>query len=278
MSSRPALSRSSRASLVRGHPVAAFLLLTMLLSWWPWPLYAVGRFPLPIASFGPFLAALIVLALTRGKTGILALLRSMVHWRVRPLWWVLAVGVPVGLSLAGTLINLGLGAASPSPAQLANWTSIPLTFLVALLIPGFGGAWEEPGWRGYALPQLIPRLGWVRASLILGVVGALWHLPMILTGLDSWWELVLLMGANVVLARLYLASGGSVLLMMVLHATNNAVSGNYFTPMFTGADAARQAGLTALLWVALAAAILVVEFRRSQHPGTRTVSPHYSNT
>lgn len=278
MTSRPAFSGSATASLVRAHPMTAFLVLTVLLSWWPWPLYAAGRFPLPIASFGPFLAAVAVLALTRGRTGVVALLRPMVHWRVRPLWWLLAIGVPVGISLAGTLLNLSLGAAGPSPAQLANWTSIPLTFLVALLIPGLGGAWEEPGWRGYALPRLIPQQGWVRASLILGVVGALWHLPMILSGLDSWWELVLLLGANVVLARLYLASGGSVLLMMVLHATNNAVSGSYFTPMFTGIDAARQAGLIALLWVVLAAAILVLDLRRTRHAQSQSIRPHYSTT
>jgi membrane protease YdiL (CAAX protease family) len=276
MGARPAFSPSF-ASLVRSRPITAFLVLTVLLSWWPWPLYALGRFPLPVASFGPFLAALIVLAYTHGKTGILALLRSMVRWRVKPLWWLLAVGVPVALSLIGALINLGLGAASPAPAQLANWTSIPLSFLMALLIPGFGGAWEEPGWRGYALPRLIAQRGWVRASLLLGVVGALWHLPMILSGLDSAWELVLLMGANVVLARLYLASGGSVLLMMVLHATNNAFSGSYVTPMFTGADAARQAGLVAVLWAGLAAAILILESRRSQQASTQTASAHYSN-
>ena len=39
-----------------------------------------------IIGFGPFLAALIVLALIRGKVGVLGLLRRMVRWRVNSVW------------------------------------------------------------------------------------------------------------------------------------------------------------------------------------------------
>ena len=35
---------------------------------------------------------------------------------------------------------------------------------------------------------------------------------------------------------------------MVMHATNNAVSGEYFSPMFTGADSTRQSWLLVLVW------------------------------
>jgi hypothetical protein len=52
--------------LIRRRPLLSFFLLACLLSWWPAVLYAVDASPLPIASFGPFLAALIVLALTGG--------------------------------------------------------------------------------------------------------------------------------------------------------------------------------------------------------------------
>jgi hypothetical protein len=46
------------ARLVRRHPLPAFfiLILAYALSWWGWPLYAAGLSPVPIASFGPFLA------------------------------------------------------------------------------------------------------------------------------------------------------------------------------------------------------------------------------
>ncbi|MGH3911896.1 MAG: hypothetical protein ACRDTC_00575, partial [Pseudonocardiaceae bacterium] len=61
-------------SLVKRHPLIAFFVLGFALSWWPWILYAFGLYPAPIASFGPFLAALVVLAVARGKGGVVGLL------------------------------------------------------------------------------------------------------------------------------------------------------------------------------------------------------------
>ena len=49
-------------SLVRRYPLTAFFVLACALSWWPWILYSVGLLPNPIVDFGPFLAALVVLA------------------------------------------------------------------------------------------------------------------------------------------------------------------------------------------------------------------------
>ncbi len=39
---------------------------------------------------------------------------------------------------------------------------------------------EEIGWRGFAMPRLVARLGWVGGTLVLGVLWASWHLPMFL--------------------------------------------------------------------------------------------------
>jgi hypothetical protein len=108
----------------------------------------------PIASFGPFLAAIVVLALTEGKAGLLGLFRRMVRWRVSPGWYVVALLLPAVLAAAATVLNVMLGAERPSAVELSGWTGLFATFAIRLLIPGFGGAWEEPGWRGYALPYL----------------------------------------------------------------------------------------------------------------------------
>jgi membrane protease YdiL (CAAX protease family) len=259
MSTRRAGATSPRAAAdataSRPH-LLLFLTLAFALSWWPWPLYLTGRLPLPIASFGPFLAAVAVLCLGPRRGAVRDLLRSMVTWRVRPLAWALAVLTPVVLTGAAVAVNLLLGA---EPAEGPSWSSaaqLPVAFLAALLVPGFGGAWEEPGWRGYALPRLQERWGFARAAIALGVVGAAWHLPLILAGLDSWWDVPLLLGVNVVIARIFGLSGGSVLLMMVLHATNNAFSGGFVTPMFDGPDAGRQAALVALVWLVAAGLVL----------------------
>ena len=61
-------------SLVRRHPLITFFVLAYALSWWPSILYAFDLSPLPIVGFGPFLAALVVLAVTQGKSGVMTLL------------------------------------------------------------------------------------------------------------------------------------------------------------------------------------------------------------
>ena len=70
---------------------------------------ALGLFPNPIASFGPFLAAIVVLALTQGKAGLLGLFRRMGRWRIPPGWYVVALLLPAALAAAAVL-NVLLGA------------------------------------------------------------------------------------------------------------------------------------------------------------------------
>ena len=91
------MSRLSTA--VKRHPLIGFFVLAYALSWWPWILYAYDLAPTPLVGFGPFLAALVVLAITGGKTGVLGLLRRMVLWRVGLGWYAAALLIPVAISL-----------------------------------------------------------------------------------------------------------------------------------------------------------------------------------
>ena len=244
-------------SLVKRHPLITFFVLAFALSWWPSILYALDLSPQPIAGFGPFLAALGVLALTQGKSGIGGLLRRMVRWRVGIRWYAVALLLPVGIALAATSVNVLLGAQAPSAADLGGWTDIFLTFAVVLLIPGIGGAWEEPGWRGFALPRLQAGRSALVASLILGVLIAAWHLPLMVVGDVHWSDIASIMGATLVLNWVFNSANGSVLLIMMMHATNNAVSGNFFSPMFSGADSVRQSWLLAVVWCTVAVAVVM---------------------
>jgi uncharacterized protein len=114
-------------SVVRSHPLVTFFVLAYALSWWGWILYAFNPDLPPIAR----------------------LLRRMVRWRVGPEWYAVALLLPVVITLAATVLNVLLGAQAPSSAELGGWTGLVPGFFLLLLIPGIGGAWEEPGWRGY---------------------------------------------------------------------------------------------------------------------------------
>jgi uncharacterized protein len=245
-------------SSVRRHPLITFFVLAYALSWWPWILYALDLSPQPIAGFGPFLAAIVVLAITRGKTGVVALLRRMVRWRVAPVWYTVALLLPLAITVIAAMLNVLLGAQGASSADLGGWPSLIPTFLLLLLVPGLGGAWEEPGWRGYALPRLQTGRSALVASLMLGVLWALWHLPLMVVGEVNWSDLVLVIAVSVVFAWVFNSASGSVLIVMLMHAMNNTISGNFFGPMFSGADSVRQSWLLAALWCAVAIVVVIV--------------------
>jgi membrane protease YdiL (CAAX protease family) len=250
---------SGLSSAVKRRPLVAFFVLTYALSWLAWPLWASGLYPIaPVFSFAPFLAALAVLAVARGKGGVGGLLRRMVRWRVGLGWYAVALLLPAGLALAATALNVLLGARAPSAADLGGWTGLLPGFAVALLIPGLGGAWEEPGWRGFAVPRLQAGRSALVAALILGALVAGWHVPLMVVGDVHWSDIVLIMGAAIVFNWVFNNANGSVLIVMLMHATNNAVSGQFFSPMFSGADSVRQSWMLAALWCAVAIVVVVV--------------------
>jgi uncharacterized protein len=250
---------SGLSSLVKRRPLIAFFVLTYALSWLAWPLWASGLYPIaPVFSFAPFLAALVVLAITYGKSGVGGLLRRMVRWRVGLKWYAVALLLPAGLALAATVLNVLLGAQAPSAADLGGWTGLLPGFAIALLIPGLGGAWEEPGWRGFALPRLQAGRSALFAALILGVLIAGWHLPLMVVGEVHWSDIVLIMGAVIIFNWVFNNANGSVLIIMMMHAMNNTVSGSFFSPMFSGADSVRQSWMLAAVWCVVAIVVVIV--------------------
>jgi len=48
------------------------------------------------------------------------------------------------------------------------------------------------------------------------------------------------------------------LIIMLMHAANNAVSGSFFSPMFTGADSVRESWLLALVWAVVAVVVIAI--------------------
>jgi membrane protease YdiL (CAAX protease family) len=243
---------------MKRHPLTMFFILAYALSWWAWIPYAFGAFPNPVASFGPFLAAVVVLAVTEGKAGLVGLFRRMLRWRVAPGWYAVALLLPAVLAASATALNVLLGAQPPSAAQLGAWTGIFSTFAIVLLVPGVGGAWEEPGWRGYALPRLQSGRSALVAALILAALIAGWHLPLMVVGQVHYSDIVLIFAGVIVLNWVFNNAKGSVLIIMLMHAANNAVAGSFFPPMFSGADSVRQSWLLALVWAIVAVLVIAI--------------------
>ena len=107
--------------------------------------------------------------------------------RIPTRWWlVIFLFVPVKAALAalGDVLLGGEGIALEAAARFLAQPLLILPTLLFWLI--FGPLPEEPGWRGYALDGLQVRRGPLAASLIIGVVWSLWHLPLFF--IESTWQ------------------------------------------------------------------------------------------
>lgn len=251
----PPILTSGVRTHIRRRPLESFFVIAFALSWAPAITYLITGSGPPILGCGPFLAAIVVLSITHGRRGLSDLRRAMLRWRVSARWWALALLGPVAATLLAASLNLALGAPGPSSEDLGRWTNVVPVALIILLVPVIGGAWEEPGWRGYALPRLLAERSPLGASLVLGAIWAAWHLPVLVVGDQHWSDLVLVVVVTIVLTWLFQNAAGSVLVAMAFHATNNAVSGEYVSQWFDGSDSVRQSWLLVLVWGAAAALI-----------------------
>ena len=164
--------------------------------------------------------------MTSGPTGLRAWLVRCLSWRVSPGWLVLAFLAPLAvLTLAaGAHMALG-GSVPPSPAASHIGLFIANFFLVFLVGGPLG---EELGWRGFALPALQERIGWRAASLALGAVWGVWHLPLFFIAESAQNNgsmvafFVLIVATSVFYSWLYNRSNGSVLPALALHTASNS--------------------------------------------------------
>ncbi len=247
------LARSDRAPLAR-HALPLFVVLAYACSWWTVPLLGA---PLGV---GVTVAAVLVLALTDGRSGVLALARRIVQWRIGWANAGIAVLLPAAISLTAVGAAVALGADLEVAAALARAPEVPVTLVALLVLPVFG-PWEEPGFRGFAFSYARARWSPLLAIAIVGVVHVGWHLPLFWTGDIPPSDVVLILAASVVLAWLVLASEGSVLAPMLMHASNNAVSGEYASTLLAGADLAVYGWVQALEWGAVAVFLVLTSPR-----------------
>jgi uncharacterized protein len=249
---------STLTALARRHQLLLFFVLAYAFSWWAWVWYQLDPVAAdaPILPFGPFLAALVMLALIGGWPAIREWLAKIVHWRVAPVWYAVVLLGPPALTFGAFLINLSTGAPLKPDWTPPALTGVLVQFVFVLAWIGLG---EEPAWRGYALPRLLVGRSALAAALLLGLLHALWHLPLFGVEYDLAngvpWAITVLCVA-VVTTWIWLHTGGSLLLPMLLHASNNAVT--FVWRGFAGPDQLRLWWIWAGLWLTATVAIVVV--------------------
>jgi membrane protease YdiL (CAAX protease family) len=276
---------------VAHHPVAAFLVMVYAVN------CAVALSPLltrrdilpfglaPYDSlghiFGVALPAFLVVAAMSGKAGVRDLAHRSLRWRVGVRWHLFALfGVPVAVVLCASAI-FGL---APLNALVEKWQLLLTVVLpqLLLLIVFFNLA-EEVGWTGFLQARLQERHGPLKASVIVTVPFALFHLPgwmvefelglaqlhlaLALTGVFGISQLF----GRVIIMWLYNNTNYSVLLVGMFHSSFNVTASAFgpFIPVPAGSTF-----LIAAPIVAVAAVLLVVFTRgRLSYESDRTPPP-----
>ncbi len=173
------------AAPVRASQVTWFFVLAFAISWLAWlptMLDSTGVLDLPdavgilaiLGPFGPFVAALVMVRRGGRPRAVRELLRR--GWSMDfDKRWLLPTLL---LAPATAAVTVGVMAATGQEIQWEHGIAPVAIVPTLLLILVLNAAPEEYGWRGYALAPMMTRLGAVGASLVLGALWGLWHLPL----------------------------------------------------------------------------------------------------
>lgn len=194
----------------------------------------------PLGAFGPLAAALTLIARQHGWKEGWQFIRQAFDFKTKPIYFLLALAIPLGyhviahylaplfkLQVANSLLGLAV------PEGSSPWTIGFVLILYFLFILVLGGGQEEFGWRGYAQIPLQERYGVIKASLLIGAVWGVWHLPLWIMPGDGHSTysflafLIMIISQAIVYAWLYNASGQKLIIPLLFHAMQNTAMGPF---------------------------------------------------
>ncbi len=192
------------------------------------PLENTGLFLLYVfAGFGPSLAALLVTWLESGTAGVKTLLQRVIHRPQRVRWYCIAIILPLLVQLLSVGILLFTTELLFPLVTWSRWMLVGPYFVFNLFI--FGALGEELGWRGFALARLQERYSALVASIIIGILWAIWFLPHMLIGSGGFgeiglvWLAIQLIAISAIFAWIYNTTK-SLMLVILAHASALTVS------------------------------------------------------
>jgi len=262
------------ASFFLSHSVTVYFLLAFTISWLgalavaaphllrhePLPIIT-GILMFPAMLLGPSFSGIFLTWITAGSPGLRDLFSKLLRVRVPPRWYAPLLIPPVlVLSLLFSLKTF------LSPVYTPN------LFLMGVLFGVPAGVLEEIGWTGFAFPRMSSQHNPLSASITLGLLWGLWHLPVVnylgtATPHGPYWfpffiAFTFAMTAIRVLISWLYTSTKSVLIAQLMH-TSSTGSLVVFSP--PAVSSRQEVMWYALYGVALWIAVLIVvkKFRTS---------------
>jgi membrane protease YdiL (CAAX protease family) len=169
------------------HQLALFAVLTLCIGWFWWAQMALGLWPMEyiiipssLGGISPILTLVILQKLSARRVDLGGIVKTAKVGRIQAHWLIVAAfSLPIMITIGNALSFLfgfesALNLLNPDPATLgwALFAIVPITFFPGLLTSPL---FEEPGWRGFALPKLQAMYGRELGSLLIGSYWWLWH-------------------------------------------------------------------------------------------------------
>lgn len=219
--------------------IVVFLVLTFAWSWGFWAPKVLleagvveGIPVLPnLGAFGPTIAAFVLVAYASGFEGVRRLAGRAVQLDCPRRWILVALLLPPAIVGGALAVAVATGTTPTFP-----WAGQPIVLLVAfgyIFVLG-GPIQEEFGWRGYLLDPLQERLTALGGGLAVGLVWAVWHLPLFYTPSETIYYQNPFLGfavsitlLSVLVTWVYNNANGSILPVLLMHASWNWAQGMF---------------------------------------------------
>lgn len=208
--------------------------ITFIISWAAWlvmsrvydgeNLSAIVYVFSTLGGLGPLLALATLSKFTGGEISLKQILSQIRFRDWKNIWIGAAIFAIPLITLLGNFANHVFGSQDHLQIIQTGPDELGLLVLPVMLIQFAAGLvtsplFEEPGWRGFALPRLQGRFGRTLGSLSVGLLWWLWHQPMNITfGLEP-----TIIGAlamiifSFTIDSLYNLTGGNLLAAMLAH-------------------------------------------------------------
>lgn len=240
VSSATSVTETSFRAFVKRNPLIAMYGLMFLLAWPFLIMDALGSQgliskPPMILGFAtgwaPGIAAIVVTAMIAGRQGVSDLLRRFLIWRVGLQWYLVALFVIAAMILGGIWLYSLFGGTMPTlPLAGASILNVPLSFVILTVLGALINT-EEIAWRGFALPRLQARYSALTACALVALPEAIFHLPYFWNkdavfhqNVGIFWFTAFAIAAVFIYAFLFNKTKGSLLIVTLLHASQNAWS------------------------------------------------------
>jgi uncharacterized protein len=228
---KPDIARKATTmSFAARRPVLTFLLLMYPLAWLlfvvTFLLHVPSELAVAVATVVGILGpAVLVTYWIGGRAAVRRLFAGVLRWRVGLGWYVFAIAAMPIFTIAASYLTGTL----PHPS--GGWGSMAVTYLLLLVVgAAFTNLWEEVAWAGFVQSRLTARHGLIVGAVITGPLFAAQHLPIVLGNSGSLGALLTSAAFLVVTAIFFryvlgatlVDTGGSLLIVGILHASSDA--------------------------------------------------------